>query len=75
MKMTVEQEDTNNLYLACKKRLTQVSLGCSPDDLRNILECLNTVATHVEEERSVPALAAKDALVNYRSRAAKAATA
>ena len=62
MQKTTEQEAANKLYLACKKRLTQVSLS-SPDDLHYILEVLNGVGTCVKEE---PSLAVKAALANYR---------
>ena len=48
MKRTAEQEAAyQQLYLACKKRLTQVSLA-SPEHLHRILDVLNSV----EEERS-----------------------
>jgi hypothetical protein len=54
MKRTAEQEAAyQQLYDACKKRLTQVSLN-SPEDLQYILEVLNQVG---KQERSVPALA------------------
>jgi hypothetical protein len=45
MQRTAEQEAAyQQLYLTCKKRLTQISLS-SPEDLRHVLEVLNALAS------------------------------
>ncbi len=56
MQKTAEQEAANKLYLACKKRLTQVSLF-SPDDLHYILEVLNGVRACGDGEKTLAGLA------------------
>jgi hypothetical protein len=59
MKRTAAQEATYKLlYVACKKRLNQVSLS-APEELHRILDVLNAVKTPAEQWRSSePALAA-----------------